>query len=144
MQQVMKKLEIDHAVTTPYHPMSNGAVEAYNGCLKTMLKRMCMKRPKDWHMYIDPALFAYREVPHEATGYSPFELLYGRNVRGPLDLIRDHLANITEIEEAPADAYLEELEARLEETREIVKLNLEAAQERNKQNYDKKTRPHDI
>ena len=117
MQQVLKKLEIHHAVTTPYHPMSNGAVEAYNGCLKTMLKRMCMERPKDWHMFIEPALFAYREVPHDARGYSPFEPLYGRNVRGPLGLIKDLFVNDTEIKEVPADVYLQELETRLEATR---------------------------
>ena len=34
-------------------------------------------------------LFAYREVPQESTRFSPFELLYGRDVRGPLDVMRE-------------------------------------------------------
>lgn len=34
-------------------------------------------------------LFAYREVPQEYTGFSPFELLYGWRVRGPLDVLRE-------------------------------------------------------
>ena len=33
--------------------------------------------------------FAYRETPQESTGFSPFELLYGRWVRGPLDVLRE-------------------------------------------------------
>ena len=30
----------------------------------------------------------YREVPQASTGFSPFELLYGRAVRGPLDIVK--------------------------------------------------------
>ena len=33
--------------------------------------------------------FAYREVPVETLGFSPFELLYGRSVPGPLSLLKD-------------------------------------------------------
>ena len=91
MEEVFKKFEIEHATTSPYHPMSNGLVEAYNGTLKTMLKRMCMEEPKKWNKFLDPILFAYREVPHEATGFSPFELLYGRHIRGPLIMVREQI-----------------------------------------------------
>ena len=31
-------------------------------------------------------LFAIREVPNESLGFSPFELVFGRNVRGPSTL----------------------------------------------------------
>lgn len=34
-------------------------------------------------------LFAYREVPQASTGFSPFELLYGRDVRVPLALLQE-------------------------------------------------------
>ena len=44
---------------------------------------------KDWDKMIPYLLFAYREVPQSSTGFSPFELLYGREVRGPLDVLRD-------------------------------------------------------
>ena len=32
-------------------------------------------------------LFAYHEVPQEATGFSPFKLIYSRDVRGLLDIL---------------------------------------------------------
>ena len=42
--------------------------------------------------YLDdflPHLFSYREVPQESTKFSPFELLYGRRVHGPLCVLKE-------------------------------------------------------
>ena len=52
-----------------------------------MMKKFTSK--KDWDEYLPYLLFAYREAPQESIGFSPFELLYGRRLRGPLDLLRD-------------------------------------------------------
>ena len=88
MKEVGRLLSMKQLTTTPYHPKCNGLVERFNGTLKTMLKRMCMEKPKDWDRYIDPLLFAYREAPQESLGFAPFELLYGRSVNGPLQILR--------------------------------------------------------
>ena len=58
--------------------MCNRLCEKMNGTIKTMIERLSAERPRDWDRYLAPALFAYREVPQENTGFSPFELLYGR------------------------------------------------------------------
>lgn len=63
MKDVSRLLSFKRITTTPYHPMCNGLVEKFNGTLKQMLKRMCSERPKDSDKYINPLLFAYREVP---------------------------------------------------------------------------------
>ncbi|XP_070206184.1 uncharacterized protein [Littorina saxatilis] len=87
MSEVMKEVErllaIKGLATTPYHAQGNGLVERYNGTLKTMLRKLAQEKPKQWDRYIPALLFAYREVPQESLGFSPFELLYGRTVRGP-------------------------------------------------------------
>jgi len=75
MKEVSRLLSVKQLVTTPYQPMCNGLVERFNGTLKTMLKRMCVEKPKDWDRYLPALLFAYREVPQESLGFSPFELL---------------------------------------------------------------------
>ena len=54
-----------------------------------MLKRVCADRPRDWDRYINPVLFAYREVPQESVGFSPFELVFGRCIRGPMTILKE-------------------------------------------------------
>ena len=93
MKEVCRLLSVKQLVTTPYHPMCNGLVEKFSGTLKSMLRKMCAERPRDWDQYINPLLFAYREVRQESLGYAPFELLYGRSVRGPMSIMRELLTS---------------------------------------------------
>lgn len=73
--------------TNPYHSHTDGLVERFNQTLKNMLRKSATKEGKDWDKLIPYLLFAYREVPQASTGFSPFELLYGWPVRGPLDIL---------------------------------------------------------
>ena len=93
MKEVSRLLSIRQMTSTPYHPQCNGLIERMNGTLKQMLKRMCSERPRDWDRYVSPLLFAYREAPQESLGFSPFELLYGRSVRGPMTILRELWTN---------------------------------------------------
>ena len=43
-----------------------------------------MEEGKDWDKLLPYVLFTYREVPQATSGFSPFELLYGQAVQGPL------------------------------------------------------------
>ena len=85
MREVYRLLSIKHVVSTPYHPQTNGLVEKFNGTLK----RLCLERPVGWDRYLEPALFAYREVKQDTLGFSPFELIYGRTVRGPMSILHE-------------------------------------------------------
>jgi hypothetical protein len=53
-------------------------VERFNQTLKVTLSKMAKSEGKDWDKLIPYVLFAYWEVPQVSTGFSPFELLYGR------------------------------------------------------------------
>ena len=77
MQEVNRLLSIKHLVTTPYHPQCNGLVEKFHWVLKSMLRKLCSEKPKDWDRYLSAVLFAYREVPQASTGFAPFELYMG-------------------------------------------------------------------
>ena len=45
----------------------------------------------EWDLLLPYLLFAFREVPNESTGFSPFELLYGWYIRGSLIVIKESL-----------------------------------------------------
>jgi len=54
-----------------------------------MIRKFAANNQRDWDEHLPYLLLAYREVPQESTGFSPFELLYGRRVRGPLDVLKE-------------------------------------------------------
>ena len=93
MSQLLKELynllHISQIRTSPYYPQTDGLVKRFNKTLKLMLRKLISKEGKNWDRLLPYVLFAYREVPQSATGFSPFELLYGREVRGPLDVLRE-------------------------------------------------------
>ncbi|XP_064469582.1 uncharacterized protein LOC135384304 [Ornithodoros turicata] len=141
MREVSRLLSLKQIHTTPYHPIHNGLVEKFNGTVKTMLKRMCQEKPRDWDRYLAPLLFAYREVPQATLGFSPFELLYGRHVRGPLPVLRELWTN-EEIESDVMTTYQHvfDLRNRLEDTCKVAHEELERMGARYRQYYNKKAR----
>ncbi len=71
----------------PYHPKSNGAVERFHHSLFQMI-RSSSQEGQHWDELLPCLLFACREAPCSTTGFSPFELVFGKHVRGPLDILR--------------------------------------------------------
>ena len=41
---------------------------------------------REWNHLLKYLLFAYRSPPH---GFFPFEIIFGKTVRGPLEVLRD-------------------------------------------------------
>ncbi|XP_060085318.1 uncharacterized protein LOC132564705 [Ylistrum balloti] len=52
-----------------------------------MLGTLDDDQKKDWKRYLGPLTFAYICIRHDTTSYSPFELLFGRQPRLPVDLV---------------------------------------------------------
>lgn len=138
MQEVSRLLSLRRMTTTPYHPAANGLVERFNGTLKQMLKRMCIEQPSNWDKYINPLLFAYREVPQDSLGFAPFELLYGHHVRGPLRILKElWTKSIPDPDVKTTYQYVVELKDRLEETCKLAHENLRSAKFRQAKQYNK-------
>ena len=134
--EIYRILQIKRIRTTPYHPQIDGLVERFNGTFKSMIKKFTRKNKKDWDEYLPYLLFAYREVPQESTGFSPFEMLYGRRVRGPLDVLRESWTGEQE-DEVPTITHIVEIRERMAEMADLVQQNAEQAQNRQRKYYDR-------
>ncbi|XP_041379582.1 uncharacterized protein LOC121392444 [Gigantopelta aegis] len=145
MAEVSRLLSIRQLTTTPYHPICNGLVEKFNGTLKSMLKKICSEHPKDWDKYINALLFAYREVPQESLGFSPFELLYGRSVRGPIAILKElWTKEVPDPDIKTTYKYVFELYERLNKTCQLAHINLRKASQRYRKYYNRRTRDRQL
>ena len=104
-----------------------------------MLRKTASEDGKDWDRMIPYLLFAYREVPQSSTGFSPFELLYGRDVRGPLDVLKETWEAGQKSEESVV-SYVMSTQQKLKKMAECVKENMLEKQDKQKRWYDVKAR----
>ena len=125
--------------TSPYHPQTDGLVERFNKTLKSMLRKVLDGEKRNWDKMIPFVLFAYREVPQSTVGFSPFELLYGREVRGPLDVLREEWIGNPDTE-TDVLSFILQVRDRMEISRAIVEENSRLAQQKQKEYYDRRAR----
>ena len=106
-----------------------------------MLKRLCENKPKEWDRYVNATLFAYREAPQESTVFAPFELLYGRTVRGPVQILKQlWTEEIKQPHVKSSYEYIIDLRERMEEGIKVAHESLQQAQRRYKKYYDRKAK----
>ena len=137
-KQVMKELGIKQLTSSAYHPQSQGALERYHQTLKTMLRAYCLKYPEDWDKGISFVVFATRDAPNESTGFTPFELVYGHEVRGPLKLVKEKF--LAEKSETNLLDYVCTFRERLSKACEVARTHLQASQQVMKSHFDKKAK----
>ena len=135
LSEEYKLLQVCSIRTSPYHPQTDGLVERFNQTLKSMIQKTVTGKGKDWNKLLPYLLFAYREVPQDSTGFSPFELLYGRNVHGPLDALLAGSAGDKNIL-----SYIMLMRERLDTMTELVQTSLGKARQMQKRWYDRTAR----
>ena len=65
--------------------MGNGACERLNQTLLKMLGCHSEDKKSHWKDYLGNLVLAYNCTPHETTGFTPYQLMFGRNPRLPVD-----------------------------------------------------------
>jgi transposase InsO family protein len=141
MDEVYRLMSIKRSTTAPYNPAGNGIVENFNKTIKNMLKKVAVERPKDWSRYLAPLMFAVRDTAQDSTGFSPFELLYGRTVRTPMTLLKElWTGEVEEPEVKTTYQYVLDLRERIEQTCALAQEELGKVQTRNKRYYDRRVR----
>ncbi len=119
--------------TTPYHPRGN-PVERYNRTLLGMLGTLKTQEKARWKDFVKPLVHAYNCTKHETTGFTPYELMFGRQPRLPVDLIFNTVVS----QDNPKfhSQYVQSLKTHLQESYKLAQKNA-AKSEREKKRETK-------
>lgn len=127
-----EKLGMRRAMSTAFHPQTDGQTERTNRVLEDMLRHYISPTCDDWDEHLYAAEFAINNTVNASTRFTPFYLNYGEHPLTPLS------AEIP-VKDAVTDA--ETLAARIVDAVKSAKQNLLDAQSRQKAYADLKRRP---
>eukprot|EP00854_Cymbomonas_tetramitiformis_P016415 gene16415-biopygen16923 len=88
-QEFMRLMGVKVASTTPYHPQSDGHAERSNHTVERMLRCHVAENQEDWDLWVTPVEHTINDSTSAATGFSPFELVYGHAPATQLDFFMD-------------------------------------------------------
>ena len=134
-KEMSQLLHMNKTRTTAYHPQGNGQVENFHRTLKSLLKTQVDEHHDRWDEHLGSCMMAYRSSVHASTGYSPFCVMFGREMRIPLDVM---MAEETDAEpDCMYTDFVSDLRDNLVSAFRNVRNHLAAAQKRQKDSFDK-------
>lgn len=119
--------------TTPYHPRGN-PVERFNRTLLNMLGTLENQKKSRWREHVKPLVHAYNCTKNEVTGFTPYELMFGRQPRLPVDIAYGLPANY---QPGSHSQYVRNLRSQLEASFKVAMENAMKTADRNKARFDK-------
>ncbi len=132
LQQLGDVLNIRITQTPAYNPKSN-AVERMHRDLKAALMATCVHQPSKWADHIPAILTAFRSAISASTGFSPFQLMFGRNPIEDLDAICPSPTQLRKLCTAPDHFRL--MTTYLTQAYQLARENMGLAIERQRSNY---------
>ena len=125
---------VGHVRTSGYKPSTNGLVERLHRTINSMTGKVVSTNQRDWHECLPPAMAAYRATVHETTKYSPNYMLFGRELKTPLDLLV--CGPPKSVTETSVDSYIDERFDRIAECYSLVRDHLNHSAQHTKLRYD--------
>ena len=86
-QQLAKTWGVKTIQTTPYHPEANGLVERFHRRLKEALLALGADEPEDWFWRLPCVMLSIRTTLKPDVGASPADLVYGKGLAVPGELL---------------------------------------------------------
>ena len=74
----MTKDQLDHCITTAYHPQANRKVERTNQELKQYLRKYTNHQQDNWPQLVPLAEYAYNTTKTQGTNFTPYQVVYGK------------------------------------------------------------------
>uniref|UniRef100_A0A8C5PPD5 Gypsy retrotransposon integrase-like protein 1 n=1 Tax=Leptobrachium leishanense TaxID=445787 RepID=A0A8C5PPD5_9ANUR len=140
--QLLELLGIQKTRTTPYHPQGDAQPERFNRTLLNMLGTLSNIEKQSWSRHIATLVHAYNSTESDATGYSPYRLMFGREARLPVDLAFG--LSLDQMSVASHRNYVDRLRKNLASAFEQARLTSGNREQRNKRNYDLKVQIQDL
>lgn len=138
IHDVLSALGVEKSRTTPYHPQGDPQPERFNRTLLNMLGTLDPMRKKRWSQHIGHLVHAYNCTSNEATGFSPYYLMFGREARLPVDLCFGTSSDGTRPETYLK--YVTDMRKELKAAYELAESLAAKQNEGNKRRYDQKIR----
>ncbi|XP_057703686.1 uncharacterized protein LOC130922736 [Corythoichthys intestinalis] len=137
IKELCTLLGIKKIRTSPYHPRGN-PVERYNRTLLSMLGTLQEKQKMKWRDYVKPLTHAYNCTKNDVTGFTPYELMFGRQPRLPIDIAFGLPVKEGSI---PTHAqYVKNLKSYLKSSYQIATENANKVADKNKKTFDVRIR----
>jgi site-specific DNA-cytosine methylase len=134
--QLLQACFVDHRLTSAHHPQANGMAERVVQVVKRGLRKLCeSKVTQQWDLQLPWVALGYRCSKQSSTGFSPYELLYGRQPIFP-SAVQPKMEEPIDLhsQDAAASSILERAEW-LRERIPVAAANLRAAQHRDQLRY---------
>lgn len=128
-EQYCKEESIQHILITTGVPRANGQVERVNGTIIPLLTKLSAPNPSEWYKYLEICQKYLNATPHRSIGTTPFDLLFGVNIRMKED---------TRIKELIEEEWIHMFKENRDELRTEAKKNISKVQQENRRNYDKR------
>lgn len=138
IKELLLLLGIRKSRTTPYHPQGDAQPERFNRTLLSMLGTLGCEKKRQWSQHVGYLVHAYNSTKCDATGYSPYYLMFGREARLPVDLCFQTPTDRTEKKQH--SQYVAKLKRDLKEAYQLASEASTKVHQRNKQAYDSRVR----
>ncbi|GFX64799.1 retrovirus-related Pol polyprotein from transposon 412 [Trichonephila clavipes] len=133
-------LAIEKTRTIALQPQSDGMVERLTRTILNSISLQVSSNQQDWDTKLSFYLLVYRSAVYETTGHSTSQMLFGRYLLLPADLL------FSQPPDAPLapEEYIEKLQARMEEMHHLARERTVMASEKMKTRYDARATGHDF
>ena len=85
IKKLVEKYGIHHRISSPYHPQENGQVESTNKFIEGILTNIVANHRRNWAEKLPEVSWAYKTTWRNTIGFSPYELVYGKNPLFPIE-----------------------------------------------------------
>eukprot|EP00253_Pinus_taeda_P032476 PITA_32476 len=121
---VAREQDALNKIITPYHPQANGQVESSNKIIEEILTKTVASHRRDWASRLPEALWVYRTTWRSTTGYSPYQLVFGKQPIFPIEFEIQKLRKAQEVGLDLTEAQIN----RLQQINELDEIRLSALQ----------------